>query len=426
MGFIGIFLGFLILLFGAWKKYNLILVTLATTLVIGLTNGIGAIEVWQGAYIDGFTGFAAPFFLLFCFGALFGKLMEKSGATQKIGIAMLGVFGEKYTIFAYMLATAVLTYGGVSGFVIVFVMLPLAKVLFEKGKIPWYLFPTATYTAMVPVVGTFPGSLQIQNMIPTKYLGTTLMAAPTMGIILTVLYYAMALPYIWWAVNKGRHHQESLDYNVKTDDMVSGLIEASELPGFVISILPIIIALVSINIVKIDIIYGLILACLSCIILFWKKYDNLLETLNSGIANGVMPTVLVGVVVGVAKVVASTSSFDIFKTWLLDIPISGFMKLFVVTNSVAFITGSGTGAISTTLEIFGKHFIDLGFNPEFIHKIILISSAGFDSMPWNSFIVLLIAMSGVTYKSSYKHIFITSVVFTIITGLVGVLMAGVL
>ncbi len=424
MGFVGIFIGFGILLLGVWKKYNLILVTLLTTLVIGLTNGMGVMEVWQGPFIQGFTGFAAPFMLLFCFGALFGKLMEKSGATEKIGLSMLGIFGEKFTIFAYMLATALLTYGGVSGFVIVFVMLPLAKVLFNKGKIPWYLFPAVTYAAMLPAIGIMPGSLQIQNMIPTKYLGTTLTSAPVLGIILSLIYLAMILPYLWWRVKKGRKDQSSMDYAVTANGKALELTDDKNLPGFIISIIPIVIALVSINIIKINIVYGLILACISCIVLFWKRYENLLDALNSGISNGIMPTVLVGVVVGVAKVVASTSAFSLFKTWLLEIPVSGFMKLFVVTNSVAFITGSGTGAISTTLEIFAKHFIDLGLNPGIIHKIVIMSACGFDSMPWNSFIVLLIAMSGVSYKTSYKYIFMTTVVFTLVTGLIGVLMAS--
>ena len=39
LGTIGIFLGFAVLLFCVWKKYNLILAALLSSAVIGLTNG---------------------------------------------------------------------------------------------------------------------------------------------------------------------------------------------------------------------------------------------------------------------------------------------------------------------------------------------------------------------------------------------------
>lgn len=424
MGIIGLFVGFAVLLFGVWKKYNLILVTIVVSAIIGLTNGLGVIKAWQGPYVGGFASFAAPFFLIFTFGALFGKLMEDSGAMRKIGVSMLGVFGEKYSIFAYILVAAIMTYGGVNGFVVIFVLLPFAKVLFTEGKIPWYLFPTATYVAMYPAIGMLPGSLQTQNIIPTKYLGTTLMAAPTLGIFISVLYYAMAVMYVWYAVKAGRAKPDALDFSVTVSESDRKIREATDLPPFVISLLPIIVALVSINIIKIEIVYGLILACLTCLILFWKRYKEILNTVNTGISNGVMPTILVSVIVGVARVVAATPTFATFKSWLVEIPVSGVMKLFLVTNSVAFITGSGSGAQVTTLELFSKYFLDMGLHPDLIHKMTIISAAGFDSMPWNSLVVLFLSLAGLSYKSSYKHIFITCVLMTLAVGFIAIVSAG--
>lgn len=424
MGILGIIFGFGVLLYGVWKRYNLILVTVVVSAIIGLTNGLGVIKAWQGPYVEGFAGFAAPFFLIFCFGALFGKLMEDSGAMQRIGISILGVFGEKYAIFAYMLVTALMTYGGVNGFVVIFVLLPFARVLFAKGKIPWYLFPAATYTAMYPAVGMLPGSLQTQNIIPTKYLGTTLMAAPLLGIIISVLYYAVAVLYIWYSVNAGRKNPDALDFSVPVKESDHAVGKTEDLPGFGMSILPILVALISINLLKIQIVYGMILACLTCLALFWKRYEDKLDTLNAGISNGVMPTILVSVVIGVARVVAATPTFATFKEWLVSIPINGLMKLFVVTNSVAFITGSGSGAESTCLELFSKYFLELGIHPEVIHKMAIISASGFDTMPWNSLVVLFLTMAGLNYKSSYKHIFVTCVLMTVAIGLITVFLAG--
>lgn len=424
MGFIGIIVGFAFLLFGVWKKYNLIGVTLGTSAIIALTNGLTVIEAWQTYWVAGISGFAAPFFILFCFGALFGKLMEDSGATYQIGKTMLKIFGQKYAVFSIIVAAVLLTYGGVSVFVSAFVLLPLSKVIFEKGNIPWYLLPAVLYGAMLPVVGVAPGALQVHNMVPTKYLGTTLTSAPVLGILMTIFYYILLVAYVIWAIKKGRANTSAPDFNVHTEIAITEVEDESNLPCFTVSLIPIIVALVLINVVKIDMVYGLIIACSTCMVLFYKKFDNIIKTFNTGLSNGIMPTILVAATVGVARVVTATPAFVEFKDWLIDVPVSGIMKLFLVSNSVAFITGSATGSISTTLDIFGEYFLNAGFDPGVIHRMVIASAVGFDSMPWNSFVVLLMAMSGLSYKTSYKHIFVTSVVFTILTALLGVVLTG--
>ena len=59
----------------------------------------------------------------------------------------------------------------------------------------------------------------------------------------------------------------------------------------------------------------------------------------------------------------------------------------------------------------------MGYTPEVIHRIVAMSSEGFDSMPWNNFIVLVLTMAGLSYSKSYKHVFICSVLFTMLATL---------
>lgn len=183
------------------------------------------------------------------------------------------------------------------------------------------------------------------------------------------------------------------------------------------SLIPLAVALICINLIKLSIVYGLAIACVVCIVLFWKYYESVKTTLNNGVASGVNPVIMVCMVVGVAKVVAATPAFTSFQQWLLNLPLNGLFKVFAVTNCVAFMTGSGTAAISTTLELFGKDFLAMGFSPEVIHRIVAMSSEGFDSMPWNNFIVLVLTMGGLSYSKSYKHVFICSVVLTMLATL---------
>jgi len=423
LGTIGIFLGFAVLLAAVWRKYNLILAALVSSAIIGLTNGFSLAETWTSYLVQGIGSFGAPYFWMLVIGALFAKLMEDSNATRSLGLWIADRCGERFSLLGYMIVTGLLTLGGVNGFVIIFVLLPLAKVLFRKGNIPWYLFPAVTYAAMVPGCAFFPGGIQTNNMAPTNYLGTSLTAAPLIGVVGTIIYLAMVAVYAYFAVRKGRKDPGAPEYyalDAENVDLYEGRI-----PPAWMSVLPMIVALACINLLKMNIVYGLLLACLTCIVLFWKYYDDLKGTLNNGVLSGVNPVIMVCMVVGIAKVVAATPAFASFQGWLLSLPFSGLFKVFVVTNAVAFMTGSGTAAISTTLELFAQDFLAMGFTPEVIHRIVAMSSEGFDSMPWNNFIVLVLTMAGLSYSKSYKHVFVCSVLFTMLATLLVIAGVGI-
>ena len=81
-----------------------------------------------------------------------------------------------------MLACGVLTYGGVSLFVVAFAVYPFAAVLFREADIPKRLLPGAiALGAFTLTMDALPGSPQIQNLIPTRYFGTDAYAAPLAG-----------------------------------------------------------------------------------------------------------------------------------------------------------------------------------------------------------------------------------------------------
>jgi len=423
LGTIGIFLGFAVLLVAVWRKYNLILAALASSAIIGLTNGFSLAETWTSYLVQGIGSFGAPYFWMLVIGALFAKLMEDSNATRSLGLWIADRCGERFSLLGYMIVTGLLTLGGVNGFVIIFVMLPLAKVLLRKGNVPWYLFPAVTYAAMVPGCAFFPGGIQTNNMAPTNYLGTSLTAAPWIGVIGTVIYLAMVGVYAYFAVKNGRKNPGAPEYFALDAEKVD--LYEGKIPPAWMSVLPMLVALACINLLKLNIVYGLLLACLTCVVLFWNYYTDLKGTLISGTLSGVNPVIMVCMVVGIAKVVAATPAFASFQSWLLALPFGGLFKVFVVTNAVAFMTGSGTAAISTTLELFAQDFLAMGFAPEVIHRIVAMSSEGFDSMPWNNFIVLVLTMAGLSYSRSYKHVFICSVVFTMLATLLVIAGVGI-
>jgi H+/gluconate symporter-like permease len=79
---------------------------------------------------------------------------------------------------------ALLTYGGVSLFVVVFAVYPFAAELYRQSNIPKRLMPGAiALGAFSFTMDSLPGTPQIQNIIPTTFFKTTGWAAPWLGVI---------------------------------------------------------------------------------------------------------------------------------------------------------------------------------------------------------------------------------------------------
>ncbi|MDP3825752.1 MAG: GntP family permease, partial [Polaromonas sp.] len=73
--------------------------------------------------------------------ALFGKLMQASGAARVLALAIVERLGARRAVSAVVLACALLTYGGVSLFVVAFAVYPIAVELFRAANLPKRLIP---------------------------------------------------------------------------------------------------------------------------------------------------------------------------------------------------------------------------------------------------------------------------------------------
>ena len=129
--------------------------------------------------IVGFIKSSLPVFLL---GALFGKVIELSGLARSIVTAVIRLVGSRNSMLSVVLVCALLTYGGVSLFVVVFAVYPFAAEMFKQGAIPKRLIPaTIVLGAFTFTMDALPGTPQIQNIIPSSSFKTHTWAAPWLG-----------------------------------------------------------------------------------------------------------------------------------------------------------------------------------------------------------------------------------------------------
>ncbi len=173
-----------LLMLAAYRGYSVILFAPIAALGAVLLTDPGAVgPAFTGLFMEKMVGFVKLYFPVFLLGAVFGKLIELSGFSRSIVAAAIRILGRRHAIPVIVLVCALLTYGGVSLFVVAFAVYPFAAELFRQSGIPKRLIPaTVALGAFSFTMDALPGTPQIQNIIPTSFFGTNAWAAPWLGL----------------------------------------------------------------------------------------------------------------------------------------------------------------------------------------------------------------------------------------------------
>src|SRR6201997_479519 len=186
------------LMFVAYRGYSVILFAPVAALgAVLLTEPSLVPPMFSGVFMEKMVGFVKNYFPVFMLGAVFGKVIELSGFSKSIVSAVIGVLGRERAVLSIVIVCAILTYGGVSLFVVVFAVYPFAAEMFRQGEIPKRLIPaTIALGAFSFTMDALPGTPQIQNIIPTTFFNTTTWAAPVMGLVGSIFVLLVGLLYI--------------------------------------------------------------------------------------------------------------------------------------------------------------------------------------------------------------------------------------
>lgn len=432
LSLIGIFLGLATLITLALRGWSIIIIAPIAAAIVLVFSQVDLLKGLTGSYMGGFSSFAMKFFFLFLLGTIFGKVMEDSGAARKIAAFMLRLTGKTKELHVAMGIVAVcglLGYGGVSVFVILFVIVPIARPIFKEINLSWRLFPGIYFFGVATfVMSMLPGTPQIPNLIPTKYLGTTPMAAPALGLIAAVFIIMANYFVLGWMIRRSKSRGEGYEgsdpsaaksaTNQGSDDKA--------LPNIWLAFMPSAVLLFLLNIVKVDIIWALLGGIVAGMILLHKHLAEKLKTLTTGATNCAIPVINTCADVGFGAVVGAVIGFQLISSTLMSIPGSPLISLSLATQLLCGITGSASGGLGIAMELFAKQFLTLGLNPEVIHRIASLATAGLDVMPHNGAVITALAVAGLTHKEAYKPIFMLAVVTPLVTNAFAVAVAMVL
>lgn len=434
---IGVFLGIAALIFITWKGAHTMISSIIASLIVLISSRI---PLWaglvtgteKGSFGAGLAGFVSTYFAMFLLGAIMGEILSRSGYALSIATTLIKGMGVKRALLAIILVTAVMTFGGVSMFVVIFTVYPIALYLCQEGDIPKPLFIGALSMGGATFTMTsLPGSPSVTNVVPTAYTGTSLFAAPVLGIIMSVVLFALG--YIYLLREEKKYRKAGVHFTPHALDSVTPLTDElmATVPNFWMAIVPIVIVFV-INVAaavkgwdsNMAVCAGLLLAIIYIYATRWNKIDGKLEALNKGTMGSIAALLGTGAVMAFGAVVKSSAAFDTIVNFILNLPFPPLVSATAATGMLSGVVGSATGGLTLFWQLMGEHFISLGLDPAVLHRLTTVASGTFDSLPHSGAIVTFLLVTHLDLKSTYRHIFVVCCLVPIVAVAVGIICAS--
>ncbi|QLH38398.1 MAG: GntP family permease [Defluviicoccus sp.] len=441
-------LGLLILI--AYRGFSVILFApLCALLAVLLTDPVQVPPAYLTIFMEKLAGFVKLYFPVFMLGAVFGKVIELSGFSKAIVSSVVRLIGAKRAILSIVIVCSILTYGGVSLFVVVFAVYPFAAEMFRQVNIPKRLIPgTIALGAFTFTMDSLPGTPQIQNIIPTSFFQTTTWAAPWMGTVGAVFIFICGMSYLEF-----RRKQAAAAGEGYSDRLVRGLenepepFEHEKLPNAILAITPLLLVFglnwlftqlipdlygstyqfllgsgkpTPIEVGKVAAIWAvqgaLLLGVVFVVITaFGPIRSKFAEGSKLAVAGALLATMNTASEYGFGGVIAALPGFTLVAHLLEQIP-NPLINEAITVTVLAGITGSASGGMSIALAAMSETFIAnanaAGIPLEVLHRVASMASGGMDTLPHNGAVITLLAVTGLTHRDSYRDIFAVTIIKT--------------
>lgn len=422
---LGIFIALFIFIFFAYRGYNIVILTVVGSMVMLVFSGMHWYQGLVEIYMPSLAGFFRSWFLVYLFSSIFARMMNESGAANSIALKLAKLCRkwpkyQKYlAIMSLPMINSILTYGGVSSLVVVFIMVGIAKDLFMELDIPWHFYGVAALGSATFALGMLPGSPDVMNLAPTTILGTSPMAAPGLGILGSLILIGLSCVYVWKRLKKAEANGESFlpsGQRIKDDESIGNLEEKSY--NLLRSIAPCLVLLIVMNVLKQPAAIALICANVTCLILFWGKF-SLKSAIASGSPTGMTTCVMISSTIAFGAVVTATPAYQLIVGGMDNLSfLPPAFQLFVCVNVVAALTSSGTSSVTLAVQTFGERFMAMGMAPAAIHRLASATALSLNTLPHSVGVVNAATASRLTHKEIYPHYLWITVVFPFIASFV--------
>ncbi|WP_322049420.1 GntP family permease [Paraburkholderia sp. J67] len=451
MSFLIVVAALVFLMIAAYRGYSVILFApIAALAAVLLTEPAAVAPVFSGIFMEKMVSFVKLYFPVFLLGALFGKVIEMSAFAASIVAAAIRYIGRSRANLVIVTVCALLTYGGVSVFVVVFAVYPFAAELYRQSNIPKRLMPGAIALGSFSfTMDSLPGTPQIQNIIPTTFFKTTGWAAPALGIIGSVFIVAVGLTYLEWRRRSVMATGEGYGTVLANEPQH---VAADALPSPILAILPLLLVgianflftkwipvwygtsytvapeilpglhapvttpvktVTGIWAVEASLLLGIALVIVAA---FRRVAAGFAEGSKIAAAGALLAAMNTASEYGFGGVIAALPGFVVISDALKSIP-DPLVNAAVSVSTLAGITGSASGGMSIALgaisDLLIRNAQTAQIPMEVLHRVVAMASGGMDTLPHNGAVITLLAVTGLTHRQSYREIFAVTLIKTL-------------
>lgn len=419
LGLIGLVASLALLITLTMRGMNLLIAAPLSAFLLAVLSGLPLFpqlvgegeDSFVGTYMDGFADFVASWFLMFLLGAIFGKVMEDSRSAMAVASWLTRKLGPKFTLVSVVSACAVLTYGGVSLFVVGFTVFPVALSLFKLADFPRRFIPGALAFGSVTFTMTSAGSPEIQNWIPMEFLGTSPYAGWQVSLIVALFMMVGGYAWLHWMVKRAVANGESFD--VRPNDPEEA---EQELPNPLLSLLPLLTVLLLSFIFHFSLeTSALIIALTGGIVVAWlinhKYMSGFWNAASDGTTGALLAIANTAAVVGFGAIAETTEAFQNAVDVMTSVPGDPLVGSALAVLVIVALTGSASGGQTIALPAIAPDYLDQGVDPDALHRIAALSSGTLDSLPHGGYVVTTIrVICGERHTTAYPAVFALTVV----------------
>ena len=442
-----IFVALIGLMYAAYKGASIIWVAPLFAVLAALGSEHAPLPIFSELYMTKAAEYVKNYYAIFLFGAIFARLMEKGGMAASVADKIISVLGEKQAVLAVLLGCGALTYGGLSVFVVSFVMYPFGAVVFKKADIPKKLLPAALWMGIFSfAMVSMPGTPQIQNIIPSSYFGTSTWSGMGIGIFASAIFLLMGWGWVSYRAKKlkaaGEGYGRHVEFGQRRHKLPNPDWKISSIPLIMViginvflsnpfgwdwafhwdpeslsTFLPLKLSLLAAKVSKVSAVWSITVSLiLSSIVAGWiarrrlRLQDGIMNTINNSALSSCTAALNVASGYAFGCVVVSLAGFSVVKDALLNLDIGGgpLFSAVLTTNVMCGITGSASGGMTIALSMLGEQWAAMATAAdiplEVLHRIIAISSVGIDPVPHCGALVTMLAICGLSHKESYMDI----------------------
>ena len=421
-----------LILFGllAFKQINALILAPLVTIFVIVCSGLPILESLKTLFMPAASDYVTSYFLTFFVGALFGAVYQHTGAAESISKTLAGLCKGKFVAPIVMTITGFLTYGGVSGFVVFFVIYPIALNLFKEANLTRRLIPGAISAGCWTWSMYGPGSPSIQNVIGMNSLGTPSTAALVPSVIATIATYILI--FLWLEMRGRSFTKKGLTFNDSTlkfqlspEEMAMD--EDKDLPNFWISVIPIAAILIAFNGFRLPVETAVFIGVALATLVMWNRVKGLngwMAVFNEGAANSGVSILNTAIVVGFGGVVKQTQGFADLVALLKTFNMPALVFVMITVAICAGACGSASGGMGVAFNALTDTYIELGASLEHVHRIATIAAGTLDSLPHQGAQITLLGICKLTHKEAYFDIFITQIVIPFIACFIFIIFAS--